>query len=206
MWRFCLRAPKTARLFLCVLFLAFSAAVLLPDLVQGGRRSLHPRYVLPALLALELAVAYVFAAGWDATSERGRAAARFGLLLVLGTGLWSGWLILQADTWWNKVFSAENRDVAALVNAAQRPLVVVSESPVGLGEVISLSYGLDARVILRGEPRGGDLPAVDGFSDVFLLTPSERLRAALEGSYDLEPLLDTWQWTRAVPRPKGGGA
>jgi hypothetical protein len=205
LWRFCTAAPRSPRLFICVLFLIFAAAVLVPDLVQGGERSLHPRYVLPAFLALELATAYVVAAGWHASSVAGRIGWRSGLVLVLMLGIWSDWLILQADTWWSKNFSADNRRVAALINEAERPLLIVTESSVGLGEAISLAYDLGAQVVVRGEPRSGEGVATTGFSDLFLLTPSSGLRAALAADYDLQPLPGTWQWCRAVPRAKGMG-
>jgi uncharacterized membrane protein len=72
LWRFCARAPASARLFTCILFLSFAAVVLVSDLVQGGSRSLHPRYALPSFLAVELAVAYVLPIGWHASSTAGR--------------------------------------------------------------------------------------------------------------------------------------
>jgi len=206
LWRFCVRAPAMARTFVCLLFLPFAAVVLLPDLIQGGSRSLHPRYVLPALLAVELAVAYVIASGWDAPSRGRRIASRSGLFVVLASGVWSCWLILQAETWWTKGYSSKNREVAELVNATERPLLMVSQSEVALGEALSLAYDLSARVVIRGEPRNHAGVHVGGFSDVFLLTPSADLSTALGSDYDLEPVLGTWQWVRAVPKSKEAGA
>jgi uncharacterized membrane protein len=203
LWQFCVHAPRSARLFTCILFLAFVAVVLVPDLVQGGSRSLHPRYALPGFLAVELAAAYVLATGWRASSTAGRIGSRVGLFLILGLGVWSGWLILQAETWWNKNFSAANREVAALVNSTERPLLLVSDSGVGLGEVISLAYDLDERVVIRAEPGSGEGVSTTGFSDIFLLIPSAELRTALSADYDLMPLLGTWQWYRAVPKRNG---
>lgn len=205
LWQFCVRAPGAARMFVCLLFLTFAAAVLVPDLTQGGSRSLHPRYVLPAFLALGLAAAYVLAAGWNSSSRGRRIAALFALVLVLGAGVSSDWLILRADTWWNKNFSAQNREVAAVVNGTEGPLVVVTDSGVGLGEVISLAHDLDERVIIRGEPRGGEVVPTTGFSDIFLVTPSAELRADLAADYDLVPVLETWQWYRAVPKAARAG-
>jgi hypothetical protein len=204
-WRFCVTAPARARLLVCLLFLLFAAVVLVPDMAQGGSRSLHPRYVLPGLLALELAAAYVLAAGSDATSPVRRAAAHYGLLLVFSAGLGSYWLVLGADTWWSKNFSAQNREVAKLVSGTERPLLIVTDSGVGLGEVISLAYDLEPRVTVRGEPRSGQGVSTAGFSDIFLLTPSAELRAALATEHELTPVLGTWQWYRAIPRSPGAG-
>jgi uncharacterized membrane protein len=203
LWRFCVRAPLAARLLICTLFLTFVAAVLVPDVIQGGRRSLHPRYALPSFLAVELAAAYVLASGWSSPSTVARIGWRAGLILVLGLGVGSGWLILQADTWWSKNFSAANREVAGLINATERPLLIVTDSSVGLGEAISVAYDLGDQVVIKGEPRGGGGVSTNGFSDIFLLTPSAELRAALSGTHDLKPLLNTWQWFRAVPKSRG---
>jgi uncharacterized membrane protein len=200
LWRFCVDAPRSARRFTCLLFLAFVAVVLVPDVTLGGSRSLHPRYALPGFLAVELAVAYVLAKGCYVPSTAGKIGSRVAVLLLLGLGIWSGWLILQAETWWHKNFSAANRDVAMLINSTERPLLLVSDIGVGLGEVISLAHDLDERVILRGESESGENRSITGFSDIFLLTPSAEVRAGLSADYDLVPLLDTWQWYRAVPK------
>jgi uncharacterized membrane protein len=205
LWRFCDRAPRSARLFLCTLFLTFAAVVLVPDLTLGGKRSLQPRYLLPGLVAVEIAVAYVLAAGWSAPTRVGKIGSRAALILVLGLGLWSDWLILRADTWWSKGFSAANRKVAAVVNATERPLLVITDSNVGLGEALSLAHDLDDKVVIQGMPHGKkDLSTAD-FSDVFLLTPSAEVRTALGTHYDLVPLLGSWQWYRAIPMAKGRG-
>jgi uncharacterized membrane protein len=205
LWWFCTRAPRSPRLFLCALFLTFAAVVLVPDLINGGIRSLHPRYLLPAFVAVELAVAYVLAAGWNAPGSGGRIGSRAGLILILGLGLWSDWHILRADTWWTKNFSASNREVAALVNATERPLLVISDSDVGLGEALSLAHDLDDKVVIQGMPHGKKDLATAEFSDVFLLTPSAEVRTAFGAHYDLVPLLGSWQWYRAIPMAKGRG-
>jgi uncharacterized membrane protein len=207
-WRFLVLAPRAAVLFTSALFLTFAAAVLLPDLTSGGRRSLHPRYLLPAFLALQLAVAWVLAAGWSAPGGVRRRAARAGLVATLALGVWSGGLIVRADSWWHKGFSAANREIASLVNASDHPLVLVSDSAVGLGEAMSLAYYLEAGVSLVGEaPDGAGLPTA-GHGDVFVLTPSEKLRAALAADYDLLALPSTWQWHRALRKQgkKGPGS
>ena len=205
LWQFNTRAPRSIRRFTYALFFPFVAAVLVPDVIQGGSRSLHARYALPGFLALQLAVAYVLAQDWRADSAARQIGSRFGLFLVLGLGLWSSGLILEADTWWSKNFSASNRAVAEVINSTERPLVIIADSGVGLGEAVSLAYGLGDHAIVRGEPRTGEGVSINGFRDTFMLTPSAELRAALSPAYDLVPVLDTWQWYRAVPKTKGAG-
>jgi uncharacterized membrane protein len=205
LWRFCSQAPRLSRSFVCVLFLTFAAAVLLPDLILGGHRSLQARYSLPGFLALELAAAYALAAGWHSSSAAERVVARSALILVLGLGVWSSWSILQSDTWWTKNFSKANREVAASINATEHPLLVLSDSGIALGEAMSLAYDLDDKVVIQGVRVDGKGLSTDGFSDVFLLAPSGELRAALADNYDLVPVSDTWQWYRAVPKSKVPG-
>ncbi|MCU0834864.1 MAG: glycosyltransferase family 39 protein [Chromatiaceae bacterium] len=199
LWRLGRGAPARVTLFLGLLLAAFASAMLLPDLVLGGSRSLHPRYVLPGFLALTLAAAWVLAQGWDAPQRGRRLGARAGLMLVLALGLGSQWQILAADTWWSKNYSGENHRVAARVNAAERPLVLASGSGVGLGELISLAYDLDPEVRVWGEPPGSGARVPAGYASLFAVTPSGELRAQLGPSYRLEPVGGTWQWYQAVP-------
>jgi len=143
--------------------------------------------------------------GWNAPGSGGRIGSRAGLILILGLGLWSDWHILRADTWWTKNFSASNREVAALVNATERPLLVISDSDVGLGEALSLAHDLDDKVVIQGAKLGGKNLSISEYSDIFLLTPWTDLRSALGARYDLVPLMDSWQWYRAVPKAKRAG-
>lgn len=199
LWRLGRAAPWRVTLFLGLLLAAFASALLLPDLVLGGSRSLHPRYVLPGFLASTLAAAWVLARGWDAPGRGRRLGARAGLVLVLLLGLGSQWQILAAETWWSKNYSGENRRVAARVNAAERPLVLGSDSGVGLGELISLAYDLDPEVRVWGEPPGSGARVPAGYASLFAVTPSGELRAQLGPRYRLEPVGGTWQWYQAVP-------
>jgi len=204
LWRLGREAPVRVTLFLGLLFAAFASALLLPDLALGGSRSLHPRYVLPGFLALSLAAAWVLARGWDAPERSRRVGARAGLVLVLALGLGSQWQILASETWWSKNFSSENRRIAARVNAAERPLVLGSDSGVGLGELISLAYDLAPPVRIWGEPPGSGARIPEGYASLFAVTPSGALRAQLEPSYRLVPVGGTWQWCEALPRSTEG--
>jgi uncharacterized membrane protein len=206
LWVFVQKGPPRAVLFCTLLFGVLAAAVLLPDLIWGGSRSLHARYVLPCFLAIELAAAWVLARAWDARMLGARVIGRAAFGLILGAGVWSGLLILAADTWWSKNFSEENRAVAHLINAAERPLVVATHSGVSLGEVISLAYDLRPGVRIWGEPRPGVEPPMADFARVFALTPSAEVRLALqERGYWLAPVLETWQWFEAEPHIGKGG-
>lgn len=197
--RFCRRAPEASRWLLCLLAAVSIAVVLGPDLVSGGVRSQHARYALPALLAILLMVAWVVGDAWDGAPLQRRIAVAT-LTLLLLTGAWSDYRYLRVDSWWNKNFSSENVAVAKLVNAAERPLVLASPSGVSAGEMISLAYHLRPDVALWGELESAPISLPKGYSSLFVLTPSQRVRDLLDQHYELVPLLGSWQWFRAVPK------
>jgi len=198
--RFCADAPRPARWLPCLLIAISVATVLGPDLLAGGSRSLHARYTLPALLGVQLCVAWVLAAEWESASPGRRRGAALAFALLVGLGGWSSICILQADTWWNKNFSAENRAIAQVINASDRPLVLASDQGVSAGELISVAYHLRPQVKLWGEPYASAYDLPGGFGDLFALTPSPRLRERLATTHRLEPLLGTWQWYRVEPK------
>lgn len=155
-----------------VLLLAISGgAVILPDVVDGGRRSLEARYLLPALLLVQLCVAHLIGTRTSLQTRPGRVFGLIGLLIIVG-GVYSQLTIVSSDTWWNKSFSANNRRIAAAVNAAERPLLIAGLGEVNPGELLSLSYLLDDRVglLLLGGGASEGLP--EGYSQYFVLNPA----------------------------------
>ncbi|MFE8033963.1 glycosyltransferase family 39 protein [Thiohalocapsa marina] len=212
------RAPLPQRWFLPLLALAGLGPVLGPDLLLGGSRSLHVRYGLPAILGLQLMVAWSLGtaitraaggrSGMGPADPAGAVAQTRGvpglvpglvLVLVLGLGLWSQARILLADTWWTKQFSAQNREIARLANAQPRPLVVASPSGITTGELLSLAHDLDARVRIRIQS-GADQPLPASERDaIVLLLPGAEVRDALPPGYTVEPVAGTWQWFLAQP-------
>jgi uncharacterized membrane protein len=193
------RAPRPAMWLLPMIAVAYLGVVLGPDLVLGGSRSLHVRYGLPAVIALQLMLARVIGEALSRTGTS-RAIGASALALAVLLGLSSQWRILQADTWWTKHFSAENVEVARLVNALERPLVAVSPSGVAVGELVSLAYHLDDRVRIWGHETDGEpvaLPA--GFDGLLLLLPSGELLDAVPPGMVPEPVEGTWQWFLARP-------
>ncbi|QVL50371.1 MAG: glycosyltransferase family 39 protein [Thiocapsa sp.] len=193
------RAPRP-RMWLPVLIaVAYLGVVLGPDLLLGGSRSLHVRYGLPAVVAVQLMVAWGIGSAL-ARRDRMRVLAAAALALIMVFGVISQWRILQAETWWTKHFSASNLEVARLVNARDRPLVAVSPSGVAAGELVSLAYHLDDRVRIwgHGDP-GAPVTLPDGFGSLLLLLPSAELGAAIGPERVAEPIAGSWQWF-LVPR------
>lgn len=198
-WRFVRSAPRAAAWLILWLALAHVGLVLGPDLLSGGSRSQHVRYALPAMLALELMVAWWIGQALQSQDLRARRWGAFVLTALLGLGMISQVRIKQAESWSNKHFSAQNLAIARLLNAGARPLVLASSSGVGAGELIALSYHLAPQVRIWGEPPAGAQPPATGHTPVVVLTPSASLRRALSDDR-LRPLAGTWQWQLAEPR------
>lgn len=195
------RAPRAAVWLLVALALAYIGVMLGPDLLLGGSRSLHARYALPALLAIQILVAWVIGAAIAAPSGAwSRRSGLMALALLVGLGGGSLLAIQRAETWSTKNFSARNADIARVANASAATLIVASDSGVGLGELISLAYHLDPRVRLWGQPWNQPLRLPTGFETLIVLTPSNQLRDAIGPERLLTPLADTWQWFARAPR------
>lgn len=196
-------APRPQQWLLSLLTLAYLGLVVGPDLLWGGSRSLHVRYGLPAMLGIQLMVAWTIGSllRRDAGIGNGaRIGAGCALVLLLAGGVASQWRIQQAETWWSKQFSARNAEVARLVNGLHRPLVAVSPHGVAAGELISLAYHLDEGVRIWSQHESGvpgSLPP--GFDEIVMLTPFDELRAAVGPDHGIEPILGTWQWFLVVP-------
>ena len=191
------RAPRPALWLLPLIAAAYVGIVLGPDLLLGGSRSLHARYALPALLALQLMVAWSIGDGIARAGTIGRRAAVASLTLLLLLGGLSIWRIEHAESWWSKNFSADNIAIARLANAGVRPLIAASPSGVATGEMLSVAYYLDDHVRLWGETANETPVLPAGFGDIILLTPTDALRAALGPGRSAEPIGDSWQWLYA---------
>ncbi|EGV28747.1 glycosyl transferase family 39 [Thiorhodococcus drewsii AZ1] len=202
LWRFLLRAPRGGMWFLVATFGVYVAIVLGPDLLLGGSRSLHVRYVLPAILAIQLMVAWVL--GGLVAAPVGTPARTTGILLLVSLVVLGGLSelqIMRASSWSNKNFSARNLEVAQVANADARTLVLASDNRSGVssGELISLAYHLAPQVRIWGESRGGTPVIPSGFGRVIALTPTEALLALLKRQGRLVPLAGTWQWLIVEP-------
>lgn len=206
-------APRPGIWLLLFMLLVYGGIALAPDLLLGGSRSLHVRYVLPALLAMQIIVAWVIGMALDASANSWRRrGGSIALALLIGGGGLSLLAIGRAETWSTKHFSASNGEIARIANAATAPaagaatLVVAGNSGVATGELISLAYRLDSGVRLWGQPAARSSPVPAGFAQVIALTPTDRLRDALGRERTLTPLAGTWQWFAVAPSDTASAA
>jgi uncharacterized membrane protein len=160
----CRRTPRLVWLLIVTLTAVPALALMLPDVVSGGLRSTFPRYLLPALLGMQLAVIYLLAAKLAFSSTQQPASVHKNRLKVshtqwlwrgitvtiLSAGIFSCAVSASAETWWIKTLSKENPAVARVINQAAKPLVI---SDADTADLLSLSHLLNSNVALLIRPR-----------------------------------------------------
>jgi hypothetical protein len=165
-------------------------------------RGVADRYLVPYILAIQLAVAYLFTAKIAAaTNPRQQKLWQLGLIALISSGIVSCAVSSQSQLWWNKYPSSTkyNPQVAALVNQAQKPLVISHGGNNITGKILSLSYLLKPQVQLLLAVKPDQVKIPDGFSDVFLYRSTEALQFELEKvqKYKITPIYtagDVWLW------------
>ena len=177
------KTPKPVWLFILILGGVTFLALVIPDLILGGRRSGVARYPIPCYLAIQLAVSHLIA-----THITRQKLWRIVLIVLLTGGILSCTISSQAQVWWNKgpERTKYNPQIAQIVNQTAKPLII---SDAKLDIVQSLGYLLEPKVQLQLviEP---NIPKIaDNFSDIFLYRPSRTLRSGIEQAqgYKTEP-------------------
>lgn len=153
------------RIWLFVVTLTVFPAIFLvgADLLLGGVRSTIPRYILPAYLGVLLGIAFLLGQGILGGGMGRLVRPRFWAPLtafVLTMGCLSCALLLPGQTWWSKYSNYYDPELATIINASPRS-VVISESALRL---ISMGYLLRSETILH---LGDDTAPIDieRFSD-----------------------------------------
>jgi uncharacterized membrane protein len=194
-----LRAPMPQCWLLPLLALAFVAAVLGPDLLFGGVRSIHGRYALPALLAVQLMVAWTLGTMLT-TAGAGRWVAVSAIAAMVTLGLVSQQRIGQAETWWtkNSNLSALTPQAVAALHEQPQPFLAVGASELALGQALAVAHQLDARVRVLGVRRQTPPEAIPPDLDqALLLIPTGSVRSALGPGFTITPLGDGETWALA---------
>jgi uncharacterized membrane protein len=220
-WR---RTPLSVWLFLLLFMGLTTLPFVLPDVLLGGKRTVTPRYFLPAYLGIELAVAHLlhqsYVSGYMAVRDgvaRSRRWVGQGLMLGLVTlGLISTHVYFQHSVWWTKPFNIDNPTIAAMINRSTKPLVV-NNGPVPY--LISLSYELDPKVQIALQPycvnclqqveqrQQLKIPAIPvGAGDIFLVNAhalepwKNQVRALRQYEPDFRFMSPTTWLVRLLPR------
>ena len=167
--------PQKVWLFIITLMGVLGMALILPDILVGGRRSSITRYGIPCYLGIQLAVAYLLT--FKLAKKR---IWKFILAFLLSLGIISNATQSIHAVWWNKSYAKSRYipQVAEIINQAQNPLIISDEE---LGRILSLSHRLKSTVSLQLIPRGvfPTFPESSQYK-VFLFRPSQELQNNLE--------------------------
>ncbi|MEH1826246.1 MAG: glycosyltransferase family 39 protein [Nostoc sp.] len=172
--------------FIITLIVVPALPLIMPDLIARVIRSSIEPYLIPAYLGIQLAVAYLLATQIYNGSVSRRSIWHTIMALVIICGLISFKVSSQAETWWNKGMNYGNPQVAQIINQANRPLLISDALGNNYGNVFSLSYLLEPKVrfLLVNNQKTPKIP--NGFTDVFLLNPSDIWRETIEKKYKLK--------------------
>jgi uncharacterized membrane protein len=179
-------------LFVFILSGVTALALILPDLIIGGKLSLRARYVIPCYVGIQLAVAYLLATQIISSKLIARKFWQLVMVVVISSGIISCAVSSQAETWWNKG-SHKNPEIARIINKANNPLLISSNYSLNIGDIMSLIHLLDPKVQMQlvTEPSIPNIP--DSFSNLFLYNPSKKFRSELEKKYKM---VDVFQYGR----------
>ncbi|MGI8501353.1 MAG: glycosyltransferase family 39 protein [Hassallia sp.] len=170
-------------LFIVLLITVPALPLMLPDLLFGGIRSLSDRYLLPSYLGIQIAVAYLLATQIYSGNLARRQIWQMITVLIVTCGVISCGVSARSETWWSKVISYGNPQVATIINQASRPLLVSDSFGINYGNVFSLSYLLEPKVrfqLLKEQ----NIPKISNqFTDVFFLNTANNFRQKIKKSY-----------------------
>ncbi|ERN40589.1 putative membrane protein [Rubidibacter lacunae KORDI 51-2] len=136
LWR---KGPTDAKWVLLSIAAVPTLALVLPDVLLGGRRSTMTRYFLHSLTAIQIACAYFLVSNLGRSGKK-RLLWRSAAIGILAAGLLSCGLIARAPTWWNKVVGYHNATIAEAIAQSDRPLVISFRSSTALGNIGSLAH------------------------------------------------------------------
>lgn len=212
LWFLYRQAPKSVWILILTLILPISLALVLPDLVTGGRRSTIARYLIPSYLGIQLAVTYLLSQKLGEKRDRGQQIWKFVLIGLIISGIASCSVSAQAQFWWNKSPSTHQpyTEIARIVNQSVQPLLISDNSQEinnsFVCRMFALSYFLDSKVKLQLvlAPQLPKIPT--GFKNVFVFSPSQAWvqKIAAEQNYQASLAFRDdvfWLWKLTPDRP-----
>ena len=178
-------SPPRVWVLIYTLAATTTLAFLVPDLLRHESRSTVARYLLPAWLAAELAVAYLLAGGLkNAMPFSRRLTSLIAFVALVLCGLASVSADARGETSW-----AEGKSIAGLgpiariVNAAPQPTVVYIADPARFDFAsLALSNELRPDAGIQQFVFGRTRVSIAGTPGTFVLDPTARVRDALTKS------------------------
>lgn len=182
----CRSTPKSSWLFILTLIFTTAIALLIPDVISGGRRSGVTRYLIPSFLGIQLMMAYLLSSKLIYTQGRIGQKIWAGItILLLSSSLASCIIISSSEIWWNKG-SATNgnlHQVATIIN--QNPhSVVVSDAQ--FPNILGLMRALNSDTCFQLTNQPKKLAIFDKIKNIFLFDPSESLQNHIKSNHNLK--------------------
>lgn len=188
----CLKAKPQIWLLLGTMIIVPAAILIVPDVINGGIKSIMTRYFLPSILGIQIVVAY-----WLSNISKAQNWQNLTRSIIMGSiilfGIISCTISAQSTTWWNKVVGYHNFKIAAIINRYPQPLLIVNPEGgngkygIKVGDVISLNHLLDNNVsLLLSENQ--NIPPVDfkPYSDVLFWNIQEESRIKFQNAHNSE--------------------
>ncbi len=170
-------------LFIMTLIIVPVIAKLVPNLFCESIVLNSQQNLISAYLGIQLAVAYLLTTQIHNHIGLRRRIWQVILGLIIVCGLVSSRVSYASETWWNKGISYGNPQVAKTINEAEKPLLISDAEGINYGNVFSLSYLVQPKVRFQ-LVKNQDIPDIPaGFTDIFLLNPSDTWRGELETRY-----------------------
>ena len=170
-------------LFLILLIIITFISIMLPNLFSGGIFLNSQENLISAYLGIQLAVAYLLATQIYNGIVLRRRIWQVLLVLIIVCGLISSRVSYASETWWNKGISYGNPQAAKIINQGEKPLLISDAEGINYGTVFSLSYLVQPKVRFQ-LVKNQDIPDIPvGFTDIFILNPSDTWRSQLETRY-----------------------
>lgn len=167
-------------LFILTLITVTTLPLMLPDLLLGGQRSTASRYITPAYLGIEIAVAYFIS---NYLSHRQKLQRHLGQIIVtilVTGGLLSCMILSQVKCHPSKGISCNNIAIADIINQVDQPLIISNFSNLNPGNLFSLSYLLNDQVKLQLVVKSKIPKVPENYPNIFLYTPTQNLLNGVE--------------------------
>ena len=206
LWLLCRQTPAHTWIPIVSLIVVSAAPLMIADSFTGGISSTRIRYLIPAYIGIQVAIAHMFAKGLSSPQRRSRrlwtaGTAVFLLGMMVASVIDSG----QAVNWTKSDKAAYYPAIAQSINEGDRPLVISDSSPT---YVLALSRLVkeDVQVQLVTRPNALDLEnsPTNPFGDIFVFDPSKRLQRILSErhGYTLQVVVEqneSFQLLQATP-------
>lgn len=184
---------KQVWLFIYTLTGTLGLFLAIPDVILGGQGSTPVRYLIPCYLGIQIAIAYLLATKISSLSQKiwQQKFWQITVLALITSGLLSGAVYTQTDTWWNKYAEYYHSEVAKVVNQTDHALVIAPWF-----NLITLSHVLASDVVMQDIRSEQKVNFIDkDFNNVFIYK-SQKLLDYFLGNYPDYKLKDSYDWKR----------